>query len=93
MNIIFKTLLMDSFFFLKIQQNPAYQKSMTENLLGDSVTILVSPPIGSFGSKAQKRRVVKGVTMALGLGLGLGLTNQMAGFASRDHANLPSQNV
>ena len=91
MNIIFKTLLMDSFFFLKIQQNPAYQKSMTENLLGDSVTILVSPPIGSFGSKAQKRRVVKGVTMALGLGLGL--TNQMAGFASRDHANLPSQNV
>ena len=78
---------------MKIQQNPAYKKSMTENLLGDSVTILVNPPISSFGSKAQKRRVVKGVTMALGLGLGLGLTNQMAGFASRDHANLPSQNV
>ena len=63
-SIIFETLLMHSFFFLKIQQNPAYKKPMTEKLLGDSVTILVCPPISSFRSKAQKRRVVKRVTMA-----------------------------
>ena len=57
MNIIFKTLLMDSFFFLKIQQNPAYKKSMTENLLGDSVTILVrahqSVPLGAKRKRGE----------------------------------------